>query len=198
MKLRPFILFLLLVSCLSPGGIANSSPDSVVRELYKEVVVRKPLGIPKGADRAALSAFLSKGFLRRLDEAQACEDDYLRQNGSEGGKPAFGWLETGIFSGSNERGLPAAAVVERTQRQKDGSSYVYVRLTYKESFETHGKPPNPANTFHWDVAAVVISESGKFFVNDVLFFKDDSNTIESRVSDSFLGCDGSRWVGGKR
>jgi len=198
MKLRPAILLLLLVSCLSPGGTANSSPDSVVRDLYKQAVARKPLGIPKGADRAALSAFLSKGLLRRLDEAQACEDDYLRQHGNEGGKPAFVWLETGIFSGSNERGLPAAAVVERTQRQEDGSSYVYVRLTYKESSETYGKPPNPANTFHWHVAAVVISESGKFFINDVLFFKDNSNTIESRLSDSFPGCDGSRWVGDKR
>jgi len=198
MKLPPVILLLLLVSCLSPGGTANSSPDSVVRDLYKQAVARKPLGIPKGADRAALSAFLSKGLLRRLDEAQACEDDYLRQHGNEGGKPAFVWLETGIFSGSNERGLPAAAVVERTQRQEDGSSYVYVRLTYKESSETYGKPPNPANTFHWHVAAVVISESGKFFINDVLFFKDNSNTIESRLSDSFPGCDGSRWVGDKR
>jgi hypothetical protein len=198
MKLRPVILLLLLVSCLSPSGTANSSPDSVVRELFKQVVARKPLGIPKGADRAALSVYLSKGLLRRLDEAQACEDDYLRQHGSEGGKPAFAWLETGIFSGSDERGIPAAAVVERTQRQEDGSSYVYVRLTYKESSETYGKPPNPANTFHWDVVAVVTSKSGRFFVNDVLFFKDNSDTIESRLSDSFPGCEGSRWVGDKR
>lgn len=198
MKLRPVILLLPLVSCLSPGGTANSSPDSVVRELYKQVVARKPLGIPKGADRAALSAFLSKGLLRRLDEAQACEDDYLRQHGSEGRKPTFAWLETGIFSGSNEKGLPAAAAVERTQRRKDGSFYVYVQLTYKESSETYGKLPNPSNTFHWGVTAVIIPESGKLFVNDVLFFKDKSNTIESRLSDSFPGCDGSHWVGDKR
>lgn len=199
MKLRPIVLLLLLVSCLVPAdGTADPSPDSVVRGLYRQIVARKPLGIPKLADRAALSPFLSKELLRKLDEAQACEDDYLRQHGGEGGKPAFLWLESGIFSGSNERGLPAAAVVERTERQKDGSFYVNVRLTYKESSETYGKTPNPANTFHWHVAAMVISEGGKFVVNDILFFKDNSNTIDARMSDSFQGCDGSRWVGNKR
>ena len=198
MKLRPVILLLLLVVCLSPIGTADPSPDAVVRGLYKQVVARKPLGIPKRTDRAALVPFLSKGLLGRLDEAQACEDDYLRQHESDSGKPAFVWLETGLFSGSNERGLPSAAIVERSRRQKDGSFYVNVRLTYKESSETYGKTPNPANTFHWDVAAVVISEGGKFFVNDVLFFKDNSDTVESRLSDSFPGCDGSRWVGDKR
>jgi hypothetical protein len=198
MKLRPVILLLLLASNLSAGGAAEPSPDIVVRDLYQQVVARKPLGIPKGADRAALVPLLSKGLLRRLDAAQSCEDDYLRQHAGEDGKPGFVWLETGIFSGSNERGLPTAAVVERTHRQKDGSFYVYVRLTYKESAETYGKTPNPANTFHWDVAAVVISEGGKFFVNDFLFFKDNSNAIESRMSGSFSGCDNSRWVGDKK
>jgi hypothetical protein len=198
MKVRPVIILLLVVSFLSPSGTAAPSPDSVVKDLYQQVLARKPLGIPKGADRAALSPFFSKGLLRRLDTAQSCEDDYFRQHAGENGKPGFVWLETGIFSGSKERGLPAAAVVERTERQKDGSVYVFVRLTYKESSETYGKTPNPANTFHWDVAAIVISEGGKFFVNDVLFLKDNSNTIESRMSDSFPGCDGSHWVGDKR
>lgn len=198
MKLRPVIFLLLLASYLSPHGIAGPSPEDVVRELYQQVVARKPLGIPKAADRDALSPFLSKELLRRLAAAKSCEEDYSRKHAGEDGKPAFVWLETGIFSGSNERSLPATAVVERTARQKDGPFYVYVRLTYKESSETYGRTPDPANRFHWDVAAVVISEGGKFLVNDVLVFKVNSKEIESRITDYFPGCDGSRWVGDKR
>jgi hypothetical protein len=198
MKLRIVIALIVLVSRVCQGATARSSPASAVQELYQQVVARKPLGIPKGADRAALSPFLSKELRRKLDVAQSCEDDYFRQHAGETGKPEFDWLETGIFSGSNERGIPAAAVVERPERQKDGSFYVFVRLTYKESLATYGKTPDPANMFHWDVAAVVISEDGKFVVNDVLLFKDDSHTIESRVADSFRGCDGSRWTGDHR
>jgi len=68
-------------------------------------------------------------------------------------------------------------------------------LRTKESFETYGKPPDPTHTFDWHVAAVVISEEGRFVVNDVLLFKDDSTKIASRLTDSFTGCDGPRWIG---
>jgi hypothetical protein len=78
---------------------------------------------------------------------------------------------------------------------KDGTFRVYVRLTYKESFETFGKPPDPTHTFDWRVAAVVISEEGRFVVNDVLLFEDDSTKIASRLTKSFTGCDGPRCVG---
>jgi hypothetical protein len=127
--------------------------------------------------------------------AQTCEDDYLRQRPNKDGKPAFGWLETGLFSGSNEWAIPASAAVEHTEPMKDGTFRVYVRLTYKESFETYGKPPDPTHTFDWRVAAVVISEEGRFVVNDVLLFEDESTEIASRLTKSFTGCDGPRWVG---
>jgi hypothetical protein len=190
-------MLLQLVSYISPSVTAGRSPGSVVRDLYQQLVVRRPLGIPKGADKAAIWPFLSKGLIRRLDAAQTCEDDYFRQHKGEEGKPRFGWLETGLFSGANERGIPAEAVVERTKPQKDGSFHVYVRLTYKESSETYGRTPDPANKFHWHVAAVVISEDGRFVVDDVLLFKDESTKTESRPAVSFPGCDGSRWIGDK-
>jgi hypothetical protein len=193
--MKALIVLLQLVSFVFPNGPADSSPDSVVRELYEQVVARRPLGIPKGEDKTALWPFLSKRLIQKLDAAQSCEDDYLRQRPDKGGKPAFGWLETGLFSGSNEWAIPAAAGVERTKPMKDGSFRVYVRLTHKESFETYGKPPDPTHTFDWQVAAVVISEEGRFVVNDVLLFKDDSTKIASRLTDSFTGCDGPRWVG---
>src|SRR5271163_407833 len=82
MKLRPAILLLLLVSCLSPGGTANSSPDSVVRALYQQIVARRPFGIPKGEDKAAIWPYLSKGLIHKLETAQACEDSYFQQHTS--------------------------------------------------------------------------------------------------------------------
>ncbi len=188
-------MLLLLVSFIFPNGPVAPSPDSVVRELYQQVVARKPLGIPKGEDKAALWPFLSKRLIQTLDAAQSCENDYLRQRPAEDGKPAFGWLEAGLFSGSNEWAIPASAAVERTEPMKDGTFRVYVRLTYKESSETYGKPPDPTHTFDWHAAAVVISEEGRFVVNDVLLFKEDSTKIQSRLADSFAGCDGPRWVG---
>jgi hypothetical protein len=183
------------VSYVFPNAPVEQSPDSLVRELYQQVVARRPLGIPKGEDKAALWPFLSKRLIQKLDAAQTCENDYLRQRPDKDGKPAFGWLETGLFSGSNEWAIPASAAVDRTKPMKDGTFRVYVRLTYKESFETYGRPPDPANTFDWHVAAVVKSEGGRFVVDDVLLFEDASTKIASRLTDSFRGCDGPRWVG---
>jgi hypothetical protein len=193
--MKPLIVFLQLVSFILPNAPIDQPPDSVVRELYHQIVARRPLGVPKGEDKAALWPFLSKGLIQKLDAAQSCEDDYLRQSPSERGKPAFGWLETGLFSGSDKRAIPAAASVERTETMKDGAFRVFVRLTYKESFETYGKPPDPTHTLNWRVAAVVITEGRRFVVNDALLFKDDSTRIASRLTDSFAGCDGPRWVG---
>jgi hypothetical protein len=186
-----------LMSFVSQNALSENLPDSVVQELYKQVVARKPLGIPKGADKAAIWSFLSKRLIQKLDAAQACTDDYYRQMTDRGSKPGFAWLESGLFSGENEEAIPAAAVVERTKAQKDGSFHVYVRLTYQETFETYDRPPNPANTFQWRVVAVVLSQGGRFVVDDVLLFEDDSTKIASQLTHSFSGCDGTRWTGNK-
>ena len=186
-----------LASFVSPNALAEDLPDTVVQELYQQVVARKPLGIPRGADKVAIWPFLSKRLIQKLDEAQVCTDDYYRQMIDKSSKPGFAWLESGLFSGANEEAIPSAAVVERTKPRKDGSFHVYVRLTYKESFETYDRPPNPANTFQWRVVAVVLSQGGRFVVDDVLLFEDDSTRIASRLTHSFTGCDGTHWTGDK-
>ena len=165
-----------------------------MRGLYRQVIARIPLGIPKGPDKAAFDASLSKGLIRRLDAAQACENDYLRKHaGRQKQKPSYGWLETGLFSGSNEKAIPSDANVERQEKEKDGSIRVYVRLAYKESFGTYGRPSNSANNFNWIiVAAVVVLQDDRPVVDDVLFFADDSTKIYSRLSEQFRGCEGSR------
>jgi hypothetical protein len=189
------IVLLQLVSVVFPNAPAEHLPNSVVQELYQQVVAHKPLGIPKGADKAAIWPFLSHRLIQKLDAAQACEDDYYRQMTDKNSKPGFAWLENGLFSGANEKATPSAAALERTKPMKDGSFHVYERLTYKESFETYDRPPNPADTFQWRVVAVVMSQGGRFVVDDILFFKEGSTEVESRLADSFSGCDGARWVG---
>lgn len=195
MKFIVAVVFLLLGCCVLSDGGAAESPESVVRHLYQQVVRRKPLGIPKGQDRTAVAPFLSSRLLRTLDAAQSCEGDYFRQHPDPNSKPQFDWLEFDLFSGDNEKAIPAEAVVENVRPQNDGSFLVYVRLKYKESFETYGRPPNPENTFNWSIAAVVTSAGGYFVVDDVLFLKDGSKEIESRLSGLFKGCVGAHWVG---
>jgi len=106
-------------------------------------------------------------------------------------------MEFDLFSGANEKAIPSEAKVEREEKETDGSFRIYVRLTYKESFETYGKPPSFANSFDWIVAAVVVLQSGRPVVDDVLFFTANSTKIYSRLSEHFRGCEGSRWVGDK-
>ena len=194
-RMKPLIVLLQLVSFVFPNAPSDQSPDSVVRELYQQDVARRPLGIPKGEDKTALWPFLSKRLIQKLDAAQSCEDDYLRRRPDHESKPAFGWLETGLFSGSNKWAIPASSAVERTEPMKDATFRVYVRLTYKESFETNGEPPDPKHKFDWHVVAVVVSEEGRFVVNDVLLFRNDSTKSASRLTDSFAGCEGPHRVG---
>jgi hypothetical protein len=198
MKLRVLIGLLQLTCCLSPTVATERSPDAVVKELYKEVTARNPLGIPKGVDKTAIWPFLSKRLVKRLYAAQACENDYFRHHAGEGGKPELPWLESGIFSGENEQATPAAAVVEKVDRQMDGSFHARVRLTYRNSTDTRGQVSRATSTYHWDVVAVVIAKNGRFAVDDILVFKNDSTEIQSRLEGAFPGCDGSRWVGDKR
>jgi hypothetical protein len=70
MKLFRLIVVLHLVSYFHPNAPADQSPDSVVRELYQQVVARRPLGLPKGNDKSALWPFFSLRVIQKLGAAQ--------------------------------------------------------------------------------------------------------------------------------
>jgi hypothetical protein len=205
---------LLALTLCAVAQFANSSqvrrPEDVVRKLYRQIVERKPLGIPRGSDKSAIWPLLSKRLIQDLETARACEADGIRQTEKEEAKlrrehpdqakmislkPPT-WDENGLFSGGNEEGVPARAIITKVAPQADGSFRVYVRLTYKETFETYGRRPNPADTFSWSVAAVVTSENAHYVVDDVVFFSDDSKKIETRLAQMLTqGCDGLKWIG---
>ena len=195
MTLLRCIIPLLFATTTALGQFAQHSkppsvpeePGAVVRSLYKEVVARHPIGIPRDEDMKTFAPYLSKSLLHRIDLARACERDYYRQHQSAKEKPQIEWLEFGLFTGGNEKVSPRAFDVERTQSEKDGSFHVYVRLKW-------GSPSKP---WMWRVVAVVVQEDGHFVVDDVIFLKDENlDDVESRLSETLAsGCKGPRWVG---
>jgi len=201
---RPFLLALSVFGFIAVGWCSpqpeaatdEHEAQSVVMNLYKQIVLRKPLGIGSKADRQAISPFLSRGLIARFNAAEACEKDYFRQYPDPNLKPQFAWLEMGLFSGGNEKAIPSHAVVQRTKIQPDGSYRLHVQLTYKESFETYGRTPDPANTFKWTVIARVIRDGSRFAVDDILYLNEDTKRVESRLSEFLsLGCENGKWVG---
>ena len=182
------IILLQFATTLALGQPAlPKQPEPMVRSLYDEVVARHPIGIPEGADMKIFAPYLSKALLHRIDVAVACAADYDRQYPDPNLKPPFAWLESGLFSGDDEQASPRAFDIERTQSEKDGSFRVYVRLTW-------GTPPE--RPLIWRVAAIVVREDGHFAVDDVIYLKDESRVVDSRLSEYLsAGCDGPRWVG---
>jgi hypothetical protein len=196
MRLRHVVILAQLFSCVSISAAAEPHPDAVVRQLYRLVVALHPIGLPTGADKAAIWPLLNKRLVSQFDTAKACQDDWFSQNPGDSHhhapqsappavlKPEFAWLEEFLFSGTDEETAPAAVVVGGTKPQRDGSFRVNLQFVYADS---------PS---HWRGAIIVRSEDGRFVVDDVLVFKENSTKIESRLSHILtLGCDGPRWVG---
>lgn len=161
---------------------ASVEPEAVVAAFYKEVVRRHP--IAGMGDRKVFGPYLSKGLLHRFDDNAACFKDWVRRNPGTTDKPPFGQLEYGVYSGSSERSSPQTFHVEKVEPGKDGSSRVYVKLTYAE----------PSFKLLWHVAAVVMREDGRPVVDDVIYLKDDDMPEEGRLSELLAeGCKGPRW-----
>ena len=160
---------------------------ALVQSFYRQVVIRKPGGLPEPADMKIFAPYLSQTLLHRIDLARACEFDWYRQHPEPDMKPEMAWLEAGLFSGQNERTGPGTFQIERTELEKADSFRVYVRLT-------GGIPPE--KPWIWQVAAIVVRENRYLVVDDVIYLKDKDYTTESRLSALLAtGCEGSRWVG---
>ena len=163
-----------------PALLDQPAVSSGVQKLYAEIVAHHPSGIPTGTEMAAIRPYLSERLAKQLQMAQACQDDYNRQRatGREASKPR--WLGSGLFSGEGAHSSPVNAVVNRKEKRNDGSYLVSVGLGW----------------FAWIVEAHVIPEDGRFVVDDVrIFDRFPAEGPSHLLSDSFSGCDGSRWTG---
>ena len=160
-------------------------PETAVRSLYRQVQVRAPSGLLRGADMRVFGPSLSQSLRRKIDLTDACERDWVRQNHGQAVKAPFAWSEFGMFSGANERTSPGTFHIESIRKDDDGSFQVVVGLTYRP-----GDGPGS-----WRVTDHVIREDGRFVLDDVLFPKEgpeDGSTLTGRLSE---GCKGPRWVG---
>lgn len=164
--------------------------------MYDQIVVRHPIGIPASAEIAVIRPFLSHRLGEQLQTAQACQDDYSRQHARTGiSRPS--WLKSGLFSGEGSHSSPVDAMVDRKQKQSDGSFLVYVDLEPREALieRGHGRRVFRGG-YTWQVEARVISENGQFVLDDVrIFGRFPAEGPSHLLSDSFIGCDGSHWVG---
>lgn len=185
-----FVVWLLNVTVSIPVNAETRFAEAAVRKFYKHVVARHPLGIPRGSDRELLWPLMTRRLVRILQTAAACEDDYFRRNTCSSCKPQFSWLEFGLFSGGNEEALPAEIEIVDSESIAPKSFRITVKFTYRETFATYGRPPNPENHFEW-LGQVIVDCSKKSCLIDDFSRKDYDFTL----STSFIGCDGSRWVG---
>src|ERR1700722_8027774 len=194
-QLRSVALFPLFAVCafgqtaqLSRPYNLPRQPNALVQSLYRQVVARHPSGIPRGADMNVFAPYLGKSLLHRIDLARECARDWARQdqkrmlmNGQVPEKAPFGWAESGLFSGADERTEPDGFKIERTESEKEGSIHVYVRLTLNS-------PPRES----WEVAAVLVKENRHLVLDDVIYLQDKSNAHNESLSKLLSdGCDGS-------
>jgi hypothetical protein len=180
-----------------PVLLDRPAVTGAVQKLYEEIVIHHPIGIPTGAEMAAIRPFLSKRLTEQLQTAQDCEKDYFRQHPATDGAPKPTWMKSGLFTGDGQRVSPIQAVPERKEPQKDGSFLVYLPLV--RLYIGHG-----SHYFYfdgdkaqgWEVVATVVSENGRFVVDDVRVFDGDSTGGPSHLlSDGFVGCEGPHWTG---
>lgn len=169
-----------------------------VQKLYSEITAHHFIGVPEGAEMAAIRPYLSERLAEQLQTAQACEDDYGDQHprASETSKPA--WMKSGLFSGESIHALPVDAVAVRKEKQNDGSFLVYLDLEPRDAVIgwSHGLPTAFHGGYTWEVEARVILEDGQFVVDDVRIYGGfPAEGASYLLSQSFTGCDGAHWVG---
>jgi hypothetical protein len=190
-----WVLFLVVLQS-PPGGVGPSgTPDVVVRNLYAHIVKARPIGIPTGTDRAVLWPLLTGRLVAVLETARRCEEDYFRRHPDRDLKPDFGWIETGLFSGPDEMALPSLVQIIRTDTIGRLRYLVLVEFTYRELFETYGRPPDPRNTFQWRGEVTVDGATGRFLVDEFRRVDNGSGERARALSEQFVGCRGTRWVG---
>ena len=141
----------------------------------------------------ALAPFMTRRFRRILEEAAACQTDWERQQpkGSTD-KPPF--VDCCLFASSPE-GIPSAFAIGDVEALPDGRQRVRVEYTWVDP-PREGAAAAP-ETFRWTDAFLVALEDGAYLVDDFVFMRDVPDTPPLVLSQSFEGCQGPRWTGGR-
>jgi hypothetical protein len=193
MKFRRCLLLLPACVAFSQSGtlkaqrnVANE-PAKLVTSLYRQVIARHPVGIPQGEDLKVFAPYLSRSLLHRIDQYRACTSDWVRKNAGSDLKSPVGLSENDIFSGAYEEAKPETFHVERTHPEDNEHLRVDVRLS-------SASPPAAPSV--WRVAVLVLRERGHFFVDDIVYLKDENHPTDERLTEYFSRyCQGPRYVG---
>ena len=168
-----------------------------VRKMFEEIVVHHPIGPPSDMELLAIRPYLSKRLIVQLQTAQACEEDYVKRRHSLPDATDPLWMKTGLFTGDDRRALPIYSSPVNKEPQKDGTFLVPVDFAsqYAKGGPYRGPKWMLADQM-WRVVAKVVPEDGHFVVDDVRLFDGSSDSGPSHLlSESFLGCKGSHWIG---
>ena len=158
------------------------TPQIVVQSLYDQVLKRHPIGIPYGDDATVFTPYLSHALIERLNSSMACVADWYRRNPDPNLKPVVGLLDTGVFSGDDERAEPTAFQIDRIKVERAGRSRVDVKLTWTD----------PAtDPWIWYVAVILVPENDHLAVDDVLYLKKRHGKVFSTLTGRLaFGCKG--------
>jgi len=178
-----------------PRLLNQEAAIDAARNLYDMVVEHHPLGIPQGDDRARIMPLLSASLRKRLQNAQACEEDYLHQFPASDRNQRPAWFNAGLFSGEGELAAPGAELVDHKEQKDDDSVDVIVWLSRKVT-AVPNSAASASSWRNWHVSVAVRAEDGRFAIDDVRIFDGRSADSPSHLlTDSFAECNGSRWVG---
>jgi hypothetical protein len=174
-----------------------------VSELYQKIVAQHPIGIPQGADKTALWPFLSRRLTQQLETAQACQDDYFRQQSAAGtiSKPA--WMTSDLFSGVEERAAPFFVNIVHKEPLKDGFFAVQLDAVERDiAGKNRSIIAGGVRAYRvkkdWPIIANVVLENNRFVVDDIRIFEEGTTDGPSHLlSETFAGCDGTHWTGEK-
>lgn len=173
---------LLSMSLVQASG--GSPAQTFVTRFYTVYIKQHSSGLfSRGSAKRALNPLLSERLRQHLDDAAACQSDWIRQQpkGSTD-KPPF--VECCLFSSSPD-GMPTSFVAGPTEILTDGRYRIVVDFVRKEV----------RDQIKWRDAVIVMKEGDHFALDDVVY-DIEAASGQGRLSHSFRGCRGRRWVGG--
>jgi hypothetical protein len=150
-----------------------------VSDLYQKIVAQHPIGIPQGADKTALWPLLSRRLTQQLETAQACQDDYFRQQSAAGTSSKPAWMTSDLFSGVDDRAAPFFVNIVHKEPLKDGFFAVQLDaverdVTGKNSSIIAGGVRTYRVKKDWPIIATVVLENQQFVVDDIRIFEEDT------------------------
>jgi glyoxylase-like metal-dependent hydrolase (beta-lactamase superfamily II) len=168
---------------------AGAADPSVVARRFVATYLKQPKDVAPLDGVPKLSPFLSRRLSRLLQDAAACQADWIKkQPKGSSDKPPF--VDCCLFA-SNPEGLPTSFELGPAEAMPDGRVRQFVDYSYAEPPGTYADKTIPLRTYKWRDALVLANEQGSFRVDDFVFMRDAGKP--EALSESFRSCAGPRW-----